>query len=205
MLKKETQEDLAKEIAALALQLEAQNPTAAPTSRPELFGGRWNLLYSTFNLSRETNLANLSFAKLPSAPVTVTRIVQEVAPQTAMPADGETLYDNVVEFIDAAGRPGAMVMQGRYTNHDGHRLDVVFHHVFAVPSDGRGLQSFRADLGVASDAVLSRAIEKTPPTHSSIIYLDEELRINRGSYGGVYVLKRLESAFTPSRRLDRSA
>jgi hypothetical protein len=195
-LKKDTEEALGKEIAALAEALEKANPTLDPTSRLDLFTGRWNLLYSTFNLERDTNLVKLSFGKLPAAPVTVGAIYQEVDPQT------DHLYDNVVEFTDIGNRPGAKVMKGRYTVHDGHRLDVVFHHVFATPRDGRSLAAFREGLGLAPDATLSLAIEKTPPLHSSMIFLDEEMRINRGSYGGVYVLRKTAHAFTPSRALD---
>jgi hypothetical protein len=35
---------------------------------------------------------------------------------------------------------------------------------------------------------------KPPKLHSDIVYLDEDVRINVGGYGGTYVLRRLDEA-----------
>jgi hypothetical protein len=195
-LKKDTEEELGKQIAALAGELEKANPTPAPTSRADLFDGRWKLLYSTFNLERDTDLVKLSFGKLPSAKVSVGDIFQEVM------STRDRLYDNVVDLVDASGKPARKVMYGQYTLHDTHRIDVVFYSVFVAPRDRRSFDQFRRDLGVAPDASISTAIERTPPLHSSMIFLDEEMRINRGSYGGVYVLQKETRDFEPSRLMD---
>jgi PAP_fibrillin len=196
-LKKDTETQLGDEIASLALQLEAANPTHDPTARTDLFDGRWRLLFSTFNLERKASLAKLSFSKLPDAEVTIGDVFQEVS------SVHDQLYDNVVEFEDAAGQKGLKVMHGQYTVHDGHRLDVVFDHVFVAPRDARNLGQFRSDLGLDSKAAISVPIPRTPPLHSSIVFLDNDMRINRGVYGGVYVLERLADVATPSRTLNR--
>jgi hypothetical protein len=195
-LKKDTDAELGEKITALAAELEAANPTSDPTSRTDLFDGRWKLLFSTFNLDRKASLAKLSFGKLPDAEVTIGDVFQEVSS-----AHGQ-LYDNVVEFEDASGKKGVKVMHGKYTVHDGDRLDVVFDHVFVAPQDTRALDEFCVDLGLARDTGTSVAIARTPPMHSSIVYLDEEMRINRGVYGGVYVLEKIAPVTTPSRDLN---
>jgi hypothetical protein len=195
-LKKDTDADLGERINQLALALEAANPTPDPTARTDLFDGRWKLLYSTFNLDRKASLAKLSFGKLPDVEVTVGDVYQEVSSQHGQ------LYDNVVEFEDGHGRKGVKVMHGYYSVHDDQRFDVVFDHVFVAPQDQRGIDAFRQDLGIAGESALSVAIARTPPMHSSIIFLDEEMRINRGVYGGVYVLERMGDITIPSRSLN---
>jgi hypothetical protein len=192
VLRKATDEELGARITELALELEKLNPTPDPTSRPDLYVGRWKTLFSTFNLEKETTLARLSFGKLASGPITVGELYQEVGPE------GEgAIYDNVVTFTDAAGKPGAKVMKGKFTIEDGHKLGVVFYEVFAIPQDGRAIETFKADCGI--EAEVQKTIEKTPPLHSSIIYLDEDLRLNRGVYGGVYVLQKEPGDFSYTR------
>lgn len=198
VLRRNTEQALGVEIHALALALEQANPTPAPAQRPQLYAGRWQLLYSTFDLEPQTNLRRLSFNRLPSAAVSVARLYQEVDP-----GDGDdTVYDNVVELTDPSGGTLVKVMLGRYAAHDGHRLDVVFHHVFVTATDGRPEARLRADLGLGADARLSVPVERTPPMHSSIVFLDDELRINRGVYGGLYVLRRVPGPFSLSRSRD---
>jgi hypothetical protein len=196
-LKKDTETQLGEQIAALALELEAANPTLDPTGRNDLFDGRWRLLFSTFNLERKASLAKLSFGKLPDSEVTIGDVFQEVSSKHGQ------LYDNVVEFEDGAGNKGMKVMQGYYTIHDGQRLDVVFDHVFVTPLDTRDIGQFYYDLNIAAGVDISVPIARTPPMHSSLIYLDDELRINRGVYGGVYVLEKLAEIEVPARHLNR--
>jgi hypothetical protein len=196
-LKKDTEAELGEQISALALALEAVNPTPNPTARSDLFDGRWRLLFSTFNLERTASLAKLSFGKLPDSEVTIGDVFQEVSSKHGQ------LYDNVVEFVDGAGQRGMKVMHGYYTIHDGQRLDVVFDHVFVTPLDTRDISQFYRDLNIEPGIDISVPIARTPPMHSSLIYLDDEMRINRGVYGGVYVLEKLSEIAVPSRHLNR--
>jgi hypothetical protein len=190
-LKSATDETLAASIVAAAEALAAHNPTPDPAARPDLFAGRWALLFSSFRLERESDLAKLSFSALPAAKVRVERLFQEIWP------DADSAYDNVVELIDPAGKPLSKVMLGRFDAHDSARFDVVFSQVFAAARDGRSQAALASDLGLPADAALNVAIGRTPPLHSTIIYLDTDLRIMKGVYGGVYVLERV--ALPPAR------
>ncbi len=152
-------------IQALATALEALNPTPAPARADALIRGRWRLLYSSFGLQRQATLGRLSFNTLPKdEPITVGRLFQEVDPATG-------LYDNVVEYTDAAGRPGLSLTLGRFAPASDSRMDVVFTHAQAS--------------GHARTPIDNA---KIPPLWSKVTYLDEDFRLNRGSYGSLYVL-----------------
>ncbi|MDW8260102.1 MAG: hypothetical protein RML32_11735, partial [Gammaproteobacteria bacterium] len=104
-------------------------------------------------------------------------------------------YNNVIEFTAAAaGRPavaGLLIVHGRYRDdpHDRQRFDVDFERVELRPGPGADLSALRQALGFAADAPLVHDL-KPPRLHSHVIYLDETYRINTGSLGGLYVLKR---------------
>ena len=152
-------------IKTLAAELEALNPTPAPARTDALLRGRWRLLYSSFGLQRQATLGRLSFNVLPkSAPITVERLFQEVDPETG-------LYDNVVEYSDETGAPGVSLTIGMFSPADDRRMDVVFTHAQAT---GHA----RAPIDNA----------KIPPLWSEVTYLDQDFRLNRGSYGSLYVL-----------------
>jgi hypothetical protein len=146
-------------IAARAAALEALNPTEASARAEALLQGRWRLLWSSFGLTRDTTLARLSFNLLPKEPVRVEALFQEVDPATG-------LYDNVVRY---AG--GEQVTLGRFAPASDVRLDVVFTHAQASGHPR-----------VALDHA------KLPPLWSDVTYLDADFRLNRGSFGSLYVL-----------------
>lgn len=152
-------------IKRLAAALEAGNPTAAPARADALLKGRWRLLYSSFGLQRDATLARLSFNTLPKTPVRVTDLWQEVDPATG-------LYDNVVDH-----EAGVVVTLGTYTPASDARLDVLFTEMLAS-----GLGAARAAIDNA----------KIPPLWSDVTYLDEEMRLNRGGFGNLYVLQLVE-------------
>lgn len=152
-------------IKALAAELETLNPTPAPARADALIRGRWRLLYSSFGLNRQATLGRLSFNTLPKdEPITVQRLFQEVDPATG-------LYDNVVEYADPEGRPGVSLTLGRFAPASDSRMDVVFTHAQAT--------------GHARTPIDNA---KIPPLWSEVTYLDEDFRLNRGSYGSLYVL-----------------
>jgi hypothetical protein len=157
-------------IKGLAERLEAVNPTPAPARADELLKGRWRLLYSSFGLQRSTTLARLSFNLLPKAEIEVDELFQEVDPATG-------LYDNIVTFRGAGGA-GTNVTLGRFAPADDKRLDVVFF-----------------ETRVWSPALTTRAPidnARLPPLHSDVTYLDADFRLNRGSFGNLYVLQLVE-------------
>lgn len=152
-------------IKSLAAELEALNPTPSPARADALLRGRWRLLYSSFGLQRQATLGRLSFNTLPKdEPITVQRLFQEVEPATG-------LYDNVVEYADASGQPGVSLTIGRFAPASDVRMDVVFTHAQASGHERVPIDNARI-----------------PPLWSEVTYLDEDFRLNRGSYGSLYVL-----------------
>lgn len=152
-------------IKSLAAELEAMNPTPSPARADALLRGRWRLLYSSFGLQRQATLGRLSFNTLPKdEPITVQRLFQEVDPATG-------LYDNVVEYADASGQPGVSLTIGRFSQASDVRMDVVFTHAQASGHERAPIDNVRI-----------------PPLWSEVTYLDEDFRLNRGSYGSLYVL-----------------
>lgn len=152
-------------IKSLAAELEALNPTPSPARADALLRGRWRLLYSSFGLQRQATLGRLSFNTLPKEePITVQRLFQEVDPATG-------LYDNVVEYTDASGQPGVSLTIGRFSQASDVRMDVVFTHAQASGHERAPIDNARI-----------------PPLWSEVTYLDEDFRLNRGSYGSLYVL-----------------
>ena len=152
-------------IKRLAAALEAVNPTPEPARADDRMRGRWRLLYSSFGLQRDATLARLSFNALPKTPVHVTDLWQEVDPVTG-------LYDNVVDHAE-----GSVVTLGRYAPASAQRLDVLFTEIVAT-----GLGAARVPIDNS----------KIPPLHSDVTYLDDDFRLNRGSFGNLYVLKLIE-------------
>lgn len=158
-------------IKTLAAALEAQNPTPITSSASALLAGRWQLVYSSFGLQRDTTLARLAFNQLPKIPILVQALWQEVDPTSG-------LYDNIVDFTGEHG-PGASITLGRFTPDSDQRLGVHFTQGLAVPRPGGSWE--RHDITFDT--------RKFPPLHSDVTYLDEDFRLNRGSFGGLYVLR----------------
>ncbi|QMW24144.1 PAP/fibrillin family protein [Sandaracinobacteroides saxicola] len=160
-------------IKALAAALEGLNPTAEPSRAVALLRGRWKLLYSSFGLQRDTTLARLSFNVLPKSPIRVKELFQEIDPATG-------LYDNVVTFDGEDGFPGESVTLGEYAVVDDHRLDVRFTEALV--------------LGPGAPVRLPLDNARIPPLYSDVTFLDDGFRLNRGSFGNLYVLERLDPA-----------
>lgn len=149
-------------IKRLAGELEAANPTPVTSRADALLKGRWHLLYSSFGLQRDATLARLSFNALPKTPVHVTDLWQEVDPATG-------LYDNIVDHDE-----GSAITLGQFKPVGDQRLDVVFTDMLVT-----GLGATRLPIDNT----------KIPALHSDVTYLDEDFRLNRGSYGNLYVLR----------------
>lgn len=152
-------------IMALATALEALNPTPAPARADALMVGRWRLLWSSFGLNRDTTLARLSFNLLPKQAIRVSGLFQDVDPATG-------LYDNIVAYDG-----GEAITLGRYSPATDVRLDVVF-------TDAQATGHGRLPLDNA----------KIPPLWSDVVYLDADFRLNRGSFGSLYVMALEERA-----------
>lgn len=167
------------------------SPEPSPLVSPRI-DGRWRAEFASFGIKpeqgkgirRDSDLMVNSFGKLPSAPIRVTEMYQDID-------RGSGAYNNLVEF-EIPGSPlrGRLVTVGRFAVHaeDPRRAVVSFFEVFAEPAGpGADEDAFRAALGLAPDAIL-RAEFRPPRVHSDVVYLDDEIRINIGSVGGNYVL-----------------
>jgi hypothetical protein len=170
-----------QEIQALAAEVEKLNPTPDPARRADLLDGRWRLLYSSFRLTREASLGRLSFGKLPEVTVRVEGIYQEVDT-----AGGH--YNNLVHFAHGDTK-GVQVTKGRFEPADGTRLSIAFYAADARPADRAvAPAAFATSLGTAPDRL--EAPLDAPGLWSDVVYLDDDLRLNRGAYRNLYVLVR---------------
>jgi len=179
-------------LTALIEALSAQRPYEA-LQRPDLVAGSWSTLFASFGARHSSgktvrHAADLqihSLGKLPKAQMQVLSIVQEVDER------GEA-YNNVVDFeCGDEAVPGRLIMRGRFNCTDAApiRYHVGFYRAEVQPRDGSTEAAVRAGLGLTAEQPL--AVEfKPPPFYSDILYVDEDLRINRGNFGGVYVLAR---------------
>lgn len=159
-------------IRALATELEAMNPTAEPARAAALLRGRWRLLYSNFDLQRQTTLAQLSTGVLPADPVEVVELYNEIDPATG-------LYDNVIHFLFADGSPGMQVMAGAYEAEDDTHLDLRYSEALVI---GPGAP------------IRLPVVSRIGSLKTEITYLDDGFRLVRGAYGSLYILERLDPA-----------
>jgi hypothetical protein len=169
-----------REILAIADRLEKQNPTEQPARRADLLDGRWRMRYTSFKLDQRPTLQRLAFGKLPAVEISIDGIYQEVDSTGGH-------YNNVVLFTRDGAR-GLQVITGRFKPTDESRLDIDFFatHVRALNGDREALN--RA-LGIEDEADLAAQLE-SPPLSSQVSYLDDDLRLMRGSYRNLYVLSR---------------
>ncbi len=157
-----------EEIKRLAAAIELLNPTPEPATADDLMRGRWQLLYSSFGLERDSTLARLSFNMFPKIPVRVCTLWQEVQPE-------RMLYDNIVECDE-----GPVIVEGRYRAQGASRLGVEFYRATA----SIGVEQY--DAPIANDRI--------PQLHSDVTFLDDDFRLNRGSFGNLYVLALVDRA-----------
>lgn len=174
--------ELKEQIETLSTKIETLNPTQAVTSQMELVQGRWQVLYSTFRLERETTLQRLAFGKLPNVTVNVTGIYQEIY------TDGQK-YNNLIEFTTSRGIKGIVSVAGRYRTENINRLNIDFLETSAFPATKDfNISEFKQALGVEDESTLTSALEFSG--WSDISYLDENLRLMRGNQQNLYVLLR---------------
>jgi len=181
--------------ARLDVLIEAIQPLSPiPDAAHQLpsVAGSWSNLYARFGVGHskgkshreESTLSLQTFRAFPDIPIRIVEILQEIdlEPNT---------YNNVVLFETLAGAPGLVIIHGRYQpdDDDAKRFRVVFYAAEVRPRDNLDEAGLRAALGFASDAPLHREF-KPAKLYSDVVYLDEQIRINIGGMGGVYVLTR---------------
>jgi hypothetical protein len=182
-----------EQLAALVEAIRGESPVADPGRRPERLEGRWDTAFAHFGAKHsagktrvhDSNLKVQSFNRFPPAPIRVLRICQEIA-------CAGSAYNNVIDFVTPeGGARGQIVVRGVYRADAGNaqRFAVDFQRIEISPRDGTTGSELRASLGFGADEPLAAAL-KPPRVHSDVVYLDDDMRINLGSLGGLYLLRR---------------
>lgn len=179
----------------LVTQMSALSVYPEPIRTPERVEGRWETTFAHFGgrhsaAKTRVHMSTLrvqSFNRFPALPIRVTRIFQEVAV-------ADSAYNNLIALEAPDGSAsGHLIVRGRYRedpDHDPKRFAIEFHHTDLMPAPAVTPEALRAALGIEAGAPLSHAL-KAAKLYSDIVYLDDEIRINRGGLGGLYVLRRV--------------
>ena len=166
-------------IMAAATRLEERNPTPEPTAAGDLLNGDWRLLYTT-----STELLGINRFPL----LDLGQIYQCIR------LDGSRVY-NIAETQSPLALNGLVSVVAKFEVVSGQRLNVNFERaVFGL----QGLAGYKApsswietlDSGKRLPAVDIQIKPRERPGWIDVTYLDEELRINRGNAGSLFVLQR---------------
>lgn len=174
-------------------ELCAMTPVPAPLDRQDFVASPWRTLFASFGprhtagktLVHDTLLSYQSFNKFPKVPVRVIALEQEIH-------SGTFEYNNIAYLTNPAGTAKASVItRGSYgdASDNRQRYEVTFHRVELISDDGLDDDALREAFDLPPDHPLAADLKGT--FHSDVSYCDDELRVNYGSVGGVYVLERL--------------
>jgi hypothetical protein len=180
-------------LGQLVEAIRAESPWPAPTRTLERIEGRWEAVFAHFggkvNAGKtrihDSTLALQSWNRFPAVPIRVQRICQEIARRG-------NAYNNVIDFTAADGRTrGSLVVHGSFRDDpdNAQRFHVDFTRLEVVPAAGGSEPALRAALGLDDGQALVAEM-KPPRVSSDVVYLDDEIRINLGSLGGMYLLRR---------------
>lgn len=177
-------------------------PTPDCLAAQDFVASPWRSLYSQFGprhtagkpTRHQTTMNLQSFNKFPAVDIFVSDIDQEIRVADAH-------YNNVVSIATLdGGHQAEMIVWGRYTIDPAtpQRYAVNFYGVELRPLAGVTEAEVRAQFGLPDDQPLKAEL-KPMKLHSDVVYCDDDMRINFGSMGGVYVLRRLA---TPGKSVD---
>jgi hypothetical protein len=180
-------------IHALIAELVPLTPTPRPLDAQDFVAGPWGSHFAQFGpkhtagkpIRHMSSMKLQSFAQLPDVPIKVHEIDQEIR------VEGRH-YNNVTAITTPdEAHAATLIVWGRYDIPADHpqRYSVEFYAVELVPPEGVSEADLRAQFGLAADFVLRRDL-KPPSLHSDVVYCDDDMRINFGSMGGVYVMNR---------------
>lgn len=185
-----------EKIHELVHKVVPHTPTPRPIDQQEFVQDPWGSHFAQFGpkhtagkpIKHETSLKLQSFARFPNIPVLVEEIEQEIR------VDGNH-YNNVVDITTMDGQHHArIIVWGEYRIEAEHpqRYIVNFYAVELVPPEGVSADDFRKHFGLEAGSPLRQEL-KPMKLHSDVVYCDEDMRINFGSMGGVYVMNRLNT------------
>ena len=181
-------------IHALIEDLIPHSPISRPVDEQKRVAGLWKSRFAQFGpkhtagkpIAHETSFKLLTFNALPALPLRMLQIDQAIN-------DVSMGYDNIqlIETIDGSCQ-AHLIMFGTYAiNPEApKRYKVDFSSVALASRTGMSDNDLRRAFGFEADQPLSVSF-KPPALHSDVVYCDDDLRINYGSMGGVYVLERV--------------
>ena len=184
-------------IHALINELVPHTPTPSPLEQQDVVQGPWGSRFAQFGpkhtagkpIQHVSSMKLQSFARFPDLPIKVNDIDQEIR------IDGAH-YNNVSEVATPDGKHHAkLIVWGRYRIEEDNpqRYIVEFYAAELQAPEGVSDEDLREQFGLEEGFDLKRDI-KPPKLHSDIVYCDDDMRINFGSMGGVYVMRRLDTA-----------
>ncbi|MCG8442746.1 MAG: PAP/fibrillin family protein [Caulobacterales bacterium] len=174
--------------------LTPNSPMPRPVDVQDEITAPWGTLFAQFGVRhtagkpvKHQNFFHfMTWGALPKLPFMMEDIVQEIHHET-------NSYNNVHLITSEDGDvPATMIIFGRYSvgGDQPQRYVVDFHRCEIRARNGGSDEDIRAAFGFEAGQPLSFDL-KAPPLHSDIVYCDEEIRINKGSLGGVYVMNRM--------------
>lgn len=189
------EDDVFAKIHDLIKDLVPLTPTPRPFDEQKFVESPWGSHFAQFGpkhtagkpIKHETTLKLQSFAQFPDVPILVHDIDQEIR------VDGNH-YNNVTRVTTLDGKHQALlIVWGRYavSEDDPQRYAVDFYKIEIRAPDGVSDDALRSQFGLEDGFALEREM-KPPKLHSDIVYCDDDMRINFGSMGGVYVMRRLD-------------
>jgi len=184
-------------IHVLVKELLPHTPTPRPIDNQEFVQSPWGSGFAQFGpkhtagkpIHHVSSMKLQSFARFPDIPIQVHDIDQEIL------VDGKH-YNNVTDVsVPGTDHHANLIVWGRYhiEEETPQRYAVEFYAVELAPPEGVSDEELRAQFGLEEGAELYREL-KPPKLHSDVVYCDDDTRINLGSMGGVYVMRRLHSA-----------
>lgn len=190
----ETYED----IQSLMDELAAVTPTPRPADKQAFITDHWETLYAQFgprhtagkSVAHDNMFHFVSWAKLPKLPFRNLDLRQEIHHET-----GD--YNNVHLIQPIGGGIDCYyTVYGRYTveAETPQRYVVDFYRGQIRGQNGEADDVIRKAFGFEPDQAIDFDL-KSPPLHSDIVYCDDDLRINFGSIGGKYLLRRKKNSW----------
>ena len=182
------------QVKAAIEALVPHSPIMRPHDEQEKISAAWSTLFAQFGprhtagkpVVHEGKLNFVSFSAFPALPFRNLELEQEIHHVSKD-------YNNVhvIEPIDGSTKL-RLATFGRYsvTADEPQRYHVNFYKTKIWSEMGLSDAEIRTALGMPEGTPLEVEI-KSPKLHSDIVYCDEDIRINFGSVGGIYVLARL--------------
>lgn len=170
------------------------SPMPRPYDEQENVSDPWGTMFAQFGprhtagkpVVHENQLNFVSFAAFPAVAFRNLELEQEIH-------HASKDYNNVhvIEPLDASVQL-RLATYGRYTVQQAtpQRYEVDFYKCRIWSDEGLDDADIRRALNLPDDQDLEVQI-KSPKLHSDIVYCDDDIRINFGSVGGIYVLNRL--------------